>query len=142
MAPVEGIEPPLTVLETVALPLYYTGIIWWVLMVTLHEPDFLSLKVTVLQTADRGNTHNTLTLCVSRVTRECVLKSTTHLLAQFDCSAMLFNTLPFFYPHKDNPSGRPPFYWMFIVPSEVLVTSLHTVLLKTKNPRVSNPRVL
>ena len=25
MAPVEGIEPPLTVLETVALPLYYTG---------------------------------------------------------------------------------------------------------------------
>lgn len=26
MAPVEGIEPPLTVLETVALPLYYTGI--------------------------------------------------------------------------------------------------------------------
>jgi hypothetical protein len=60
MAPVEGIEPPLTVLETVALPLYYTGIIWWVLMVTLHEPDFLSLKVTVLQTADRGNTHNTL----------------------------------------------------------------------------------
>jgi hypothetical protein len=27
LAPVEGIEPPLTVLETVALPLYYTGII-------------------------------------------------------------------------------------------------------------------
>jgi hypothetical protein len=26
LAPVEGIEPPLTVLETVALPLYYTGI--------------------------------------------------------------------------------------------------------------------
>ena len=29
LAPVEGIEPPLTVLETVALPLYYTGIGWW-----------------------------------------------------------------------------------------------------------------
>ena len=27
-------------------------------MVTLHEPDFPSLKVTVLQTADGGNTHN------------------------------------------------------------------------------------
>ena len=26
-------------------------------MVTLHEPDFPSLKVTVLQTADGGNTH-------------------------------------------------------------------------------------
>ena len=26
MAPEEGIEPPLTVLETVALPLYYSGI--------------------------------------------------------------------------------------------------------------------
>ena len=26
MAPVEGIEPPLTVLETAALPLYYTEI--------------------------------------------------------------------------------------------------------------------
>ena len=25
-------------------------------MVTLHEPDFPSLKVTVLQTADGGNT--------------------------------------------------------------------------------------
>ena len=50
------------------LPLSYFGIFfnyithviyckWWVLMVTLHEPDFPSLKVTVLQTADRGNTH-------------------------------------------------------------------------------------
>jgi hypothetical protein len=29
LAPVEGIEPPLTVLETVALPLYYTGVVWW-----------------------------------------------------------------------------------------------------------------
>ncbi len=27
MAPVEGIEPPLAVLETAALPLYYTGIV-------------------------------------------------------------------------------------------------------------------
>ena len=27
LAPVEGIEPPLTVLETAALPLYYTGIV-------------------------------------------------------------------------------------------------------------------
>jgi hypothetical protein len=27
MAPVEGIEPPPTVLETAVLPLYYTGII-------------------------------------------------------------------------------------------------------------------
>ena len=26
MAPEEGIEPPLTVLETAALPLYYSGI--------------------------------------------------------------------------------------------------------------------
>ena len=38
----------------------YAGIVWWVLMVTLPDPDFLSLTVTVLQTADRGNTHNTL----------------------------------------------------------------------------------
>lgn len=39
---------------------YITNVIyctWWVLMVTLHEPDFRSLRVTVLQTADRGNTH-------------------------------------------------------------------------------------
>lgn len=28
MAPVEGIEPPPTVLETAVLPLYYTGIVW------------------------------------------------------------------------------------------------------------------
>lgn len=28
VAPVEGIEPPLTVLETAALPLYYTGIVY------------------------------------------------------------------------------------------------------------------
>ena len=27
---------------------------WWMMMVTLHEPDFRSLEVTVLQTADRG----------------------------------------------------------------------------------------
>ena len=27
MAPVEGIEPPLTVLETAALPLHHTGIV-------------------------------------------------------------------------------------------------------------------
>ena len=29
LAPREGIEPPLTVLETAALPLYYPGILWW-----------------------------------------------------------------------------------------------------------------
>jgi hypothetical protein len=30
---------------------------WWVVMVTLHELDFPSLRVTVLQTADGGTTH-------------------------------------------------------------------------------------
>jgi len=50
-----------------------------VLMVTLHEPDFLSLKVTVLQTADRGNTQNTLPYGFRRRRKangECVVKHT------------------------------------------------------------------
>lgn len=29
LATAEGIEPPLTVLETVALPLYYAVFVWW-----------------------------------------------------------------------------------------------------------------
>ena len=35
LAPVEGIEPPSTVLETAVMPLYHTGIV---------IPDFLSYK--------------------------------------------------------------------------------------------------
>jgi len=47
----------------------------------------------------------------------------------FDCSAIHFNTLPFFYPHKDNPSGRPPVHCIFIVGSSVLVTVIYSTLL-------------
>ena len=59
---------------------------------------------------------------------ECVLKQTVQILEVASVGQPIcFNTLPFFYPHKDKPSGRPPVYWMFQVPSEVLVTSFHTL---------------
>ena len=38
-----------------------------------------------------------------------------------------FNTLPFFYPHKDKPSGRPPVYSMFIVRCQDLVSCIFTL---------------
>ncbi len=61
----------------------------------------------------------------------CVLKQTTHRRRPFDCSAICFNTLPFFYPHKDNPSGRPPVCPMFYVRGRVLVTLYSHVAILT-----------
>jgi hypothetical protein len=56
-----GNDPILTLSQSVVLNLYTMVTIdfatyWWVLMVTLHELNFPSLRVTVLQTADGGNT--------------------------------------------------------------------------------------
>ena len=50
MAPREGIEPPLTVLETAALPVYYPGIVWWTLKelnLTANHPTYYGNGFTV-----------------------------------------------------------------------------------------------
>ena len=45
MAPVERIELPQADLEAVVLPLYYTGIVWWV----VRESNPVCLKTADLQ---------------------------------------------------------------------------------------------
>ena len=69
---------------------------------------------------------------VNGANEECVLKDTIVNLALALVleirRIMSFNTLPFFYPQEDKPSGRPPVQSMFKVRSR---TSFPITLLRS-----------
>ena len=58
LAPREGIEPPLTVLETAALPLYYPGIVWWGLKESNLTAATLHIMASDLQSPAENSPHN------------------------------------------------------------------------------------